>query len=108
MTSAILYQFVTQVPTSPWPAHISLVRSEVAKGCFSRHEMTEYFGGMARYVDRKNEEEWIGVWGAKKASKFRRLLRERGTTLIVVKSTPVNLRLKVAYYGRPLDSKKPS
>ena len=108
MATAILYQFVTDVPTSRWPAHISLARKEIVTDCFSRSEMSDLFGGLARYEDKKTGEEWIGVWGARKASKFRRLLREHGTTLIVVKSIPTKLRMKVAYYGHPLDSKRRS
>ena len=108
MTSAILYQFVTDVPTSSWPAHISLARKKIVVDCFSRENFSELFGGLVRYEDKMTGEEWWGVWGARKASKFKRLLREHGTTLIVVKSVPSNLRMKAASYGRPLDSKGPS
>jgi hypothetical protein len=108
MTSAIVYQFVTTVPTSATSAHVSLARKEVVDRCFSHSEMGELFGGLARYEDTKTGEEWIGVWSARKASKFRRLLRERGTILVLVKSAPSNFRLKAAYSGRPLDSKRRS
>lgn len=108
MTGEVLYQFATYVPTSRSLTNISIVRSSVAKACFSRTEMTDLFGGLAKYEHKKTGEEWIGVWSNRKASKFRRLLRERGVTLMVVKSIPSGLRLKVAYYGRPLDSSKRS
>jgi hypothetical protein len=108
MAVITLYQFVADVPSSRWPAHISVARAVDVYECFSRSELSDNFGGMARYENKRTGEEWLGIWGARKASKFRRLFRERGATLIIVKSNPSMLRLKTAYYGRPLDSKKRS
>jgi hypothetical protein len=108
MTSAVLYQFRDNVPTSHWPAHISLARKNIVNEFFSRSEMTDLFGGLVVYEDTKTGEQWWGVWGGRKASKFRRLLRERGAALILVKSVPSTFRMKTASYGRPLDTKRSS
>jgi hypothetical protein len=101
MPTTTLYQFLEAVPTSRSPANISIARAADVYDSFSRDELSKLFGGMARYENKKTKEEWIGIWGTRKASKFRRLLREHGWTIIAVKSKPANLRLKVAYYGNP-------
>lgn len=105
MPVTTLYHFIENVPSSRWPAHISIVRAVDVYASFSRTELSDIFGGMARYVNDKTGEEWIGIWSARKASKFRRLLRERGWVIVIVKSRPVGLHMKTAFYGRRSDAK---
>ena len=50
------------------------------------------FFGYALYQD-PNKTEYIGVWGARNASKFRRLLRERGVQVIIHREPPPEIRL---------------
>jgi len=57
-------------------------------------ELSGTFGGYAVYRNDATEEEFVGVWGHRKASAFRHLLRERGATITVVKERPDGLRLK--------------
>lgn len=50
------------------------------------------FFGYALYRD-PNETEYIGVWGARNASKLRRLLRECGAQVIIHRESPPEVRL---------------
>ena len=63
---------------------------------FISKEETEWaFSGHAVYR-RWPWKTYIGVWGRKNASRFRRFLRERGAELTIHRDAPPNLRL--AYY----------
>ena len=50
------------------------------------------FFGYALYRD-PDETEYTGVWGARNASKLRRLLRERGARVTIHRETPPGIRL---------------
>lgn len=51
------------------------------------------FGGhIGRLVGRS---EYLGVWGARKVSRFRRILRERGATIRVLGGEPRAVRLVI-------------
>ncbi|HEU0097142.1 MAG TPA: hypothetical protein VFQ67_00070 [Allosphingosinicella sp.] len=45
------------------------------------------FGGAVFYRDDR-ERELIGVWGRRKASRLRRLLREKGAEIVVHRASP--------------------
>ncbi len=51
----------------------------------SYHEMSEQFGGYALMRDRGTDKYYLGIWGKKKVPRFRRLLRERGAQLVLVR-----------------------
>ena len=93
--TAILYQFMAYVPTTRWPAHVSIAPASIVDVHFTPEEMAAQFGGRLKYRHVVTGEDWIGVWGARKASQFRRLLREAGATFQVEKSDgePDGLRL---------------
>jgi hypothetical protein len=46
------------------------------------------FGGAAFFRDNATGEGYLGVWGARKASRFRRRLREAGVVFGVVRDLP--------------------
>lgn len=58
-------------------------------------ELKAVYGGYALYVIDDDASEYVGVWGTRKASRFRQLLRARGATLDLVERQPTNMRLKV-------------
>jgi hypothetical protein len=65
---AILYQFMAFVPTTRWPAHVSLAPASIVDAHFTQEEMATQFGGRLKYRHTVTGEDWIGVWGARKAS----------------------------------------
>jgi hypothetical protein len=52
------------------------------------------FSGAAIYTNDATKQDFIGVWGARNAPKFRRLLREHGAEIVVHQSPPPNARLR--------------
>lgn len=46
------------------------------------------FGGYAYYGAKGSNDRYLGVWGQRNASRFRRLLREHGYTLKIALSRP--------------------
>ena len=58
----------------------------------SKHEVSKAFGGCAVYR-RSLWTTYVGVWGDRNGSRFRRFLRERGSELAIHKEAPANARL---------------
>ena len=58
----------------------------------SKSEVSRAFGGCAVYR-RSLWTTFVGVWGDRNASRFRRFLRERGAELAIHKEAPTNARL---------------
>jgi hypothetical protein len=50
--------------------------------------MAAQFGGAAVFRDDDNDEYYLGVWGARKAARFRTVLRKAGIEVEVIKSAP--------------------
>ncbi len=77
-------------------------RGEATNVCVVRREHTEHvlplseldavFRGYVLY-EAEDGAEFVGVWGGRNASRLRRLLRERGASLQVRRSSP-EARLK--------------
>ena len=59
---------------------------------FPKKEIAWAFSGHAVYR-RWPWKAYVGVWGKKNASRFRRFLRERGAELVIHHDEPTNLRL---------------
>jgi hypothetical protein len=62
------------------------------KRFMSTREVSRAFGGCAVYR-RTLWKTYIGVWGERNGSRFRRFLRERGAELNIHKEAPANTRL---------------
>ena len=71
-----------------------------------KDEVAHAFSGCVTYRRWEVGRSWflrlirrnyVGVWGRKNGSRFRRFLRERGAELITERSEPSHLRL--AYYS---------
>jgi hypothetical protein len=56
----------------------------------STDEFKNLFGGYATYT-QAHGTRFIGVWGARKAARFRRLLRERGAEVFMRRDFPCGL-----------------
>lgn len=52
------------------------------------------FTGQAVYTNDETNQDYVGVWGKREASRFRRLLRERGADLLVHRVPPPGVRLR--------------
>jgi hypothetical protein len=61
----------------------------------TQDELTELFGGYILYVDRTTGAEFLGIWGARKTSAFRNLLRGRDLIVEIKRQKPGNLRVKL-------------
>ena len=59
------------------------------------NELKADFGGYAIYVIDEYALEFAGVWGARKAVRFRQILQERGATLDIVEQKLPDMRLKI-------------
>ena len=62
----------------------------------SKKEVSWAFSGCATYR-RWPWKTYVGVWGRKNASRFRRFLRERGAEIAINREAPEGVRL--AYYS---------
>ena len=62
------------------------------KRFISKREISQAFGGCAVYR-RRLWDAYVGVWGDRNGSRFRRFLRERGAELTIHKEAPTNMRL---------------
>ncbi len=65
---------------------------------FTRSELCELFGGYVVSVSPYRSGQFLGVWGRRNASRFRRMLRERGAVFDISRDAP-ELRLKVLASG---------
>lgn len=68
-------------------------RSSFIGQFFNKDELMALFGGFCLSEDAAGEE-YLGVWGRRRCSHFRRLLRERGADFVLVPREP-ELRLRV-------------
>jgi len=58
--------------------------------------LSAVFGGVAVYRDDKSGAYYLGVWGARKAAKFRSALRRSGLEVETVKAPPPG---RLAWYS---------
>ena len=70
------------------------------KAFIKKSEMGSLFSGYVVFRDRPWPwgQSYIGVWGERNASKFRRLLRERGANVQIVEHAPEGAR--IAYFTK--------
>lgn len=61
----------------------------------TRHVEDE-FQGSVLYRNDKTKQDYLGVWGARNASRLRGLLRERGFDLTIERKFPHGARLRSA------------
>jgi len=59
-----------------------------------RGQVQTLFRGAAVYTNDATKQDYIGVWGVRKASRLRRLLREHGAELVIHAEAPPKARLR--------------
>ncbi len=69
-------------------------------------QLENLFFGSTTYRNDTTEEEYLGVWGERNASRFRQLLRDRGIEIQVQKARPATARRKLKL-TRPGQRTKP-
>ena len=70
-------------------------KREFVERFIRRAEFGSLFGGYILSRDSRSEQEYLGVWGARKASRFRSLLRERGASFSIERYDTPPFRPKV-------------
>jgi hypothetical protein len=60
---------------------------------FSPRQFIQQFGGYLFYSDTETKQIYIGVWGARKVSRFRRLMREGGISYDLKLELPTSFRV---------------
>jgi hypothetical protein len=71
-------------------AHFCIGPKAFVEAHFPRAELTQAMGGWATFT--RGDETWLGVWGARKTSRFRRILRERGAVFTLERKLPRGIR----------------
>jgi hypothetical protein len=71
---------------------VCIVPRRAMKRFMSKSEVSRSFGGCAVYR-RSLWNTYVGVWGDRNGSRFRRFLRERGAELAIHKEPPAKARL---------------
>ena len=100
LRAPILYHFTTSMRGPTTNCHVSIAPIELVGIFFTRDQLSATFGGWIAYRDKNTGADWIGVWGERKASRFRRLLRERGAIFRLAKSPPESLALRLRVTGQ--------
>jgi hypothetical protein len=57
-------------------------------GLHSTQVLSQIFGGAAIYRDERSGRQYLGAWGARKASRFRTMLQRRIGLLEIVRAAP--------------------
>src|SRR5260370_3736021 len=57
-------------------------------GIYESDGLSAAFGGSVVFCDPETRDTYLGVWGARNASRFRNTFRQRGATLEIVREPP--------------------
>jgi hypothetical protein len=85
---------------------VTLTASEASLSAYIRRDEFEtLFGGEMLLTDPSGGSEFIGVWGRKAISEFKRTLRDRGTEFAVLPADASNRVVKsYSQYYRQIES----
>ncbi len=67
---------------------------DAVEACLGQGEVQILFRGAAIYTNDATKQDYIGVWGVRKASRLRRLLRECGAEVVIHAGPPPEARLR--------------
>lgn len=70
------------------------------EAALGRGQMEVLLRGGAVYTDNATKLDYIGVWGVRSASRFRRFLRECGFEIVIDRQRPPNVRLRYFTHHR--------
>jgi len=65
-------------------------------GIYDSDGLNDAFGGSVVYRDPDTSSFFLGVWGARNASRFRNVFRQRGMTVEILREPPP---AAIAVYG---------
>src|SRR5690242_985911 len=74
-------------------AVVCVIDRQIADERLGVDRLKTLFGGCAVYTT-PGGQDFIGVWGARNASRYRRFLRERGATIVIMRGRPQYARLR--------------
>ena len=77
------------------------------EAALGRGQLEALFQGGAVYTDVAIKLDYIGVWGARNASRLRRFLRERGFEIVIDRGRPPNARLRYFMHRRHQPRRSP-
>ena len=96
--TATLYEYRSGLHRPGSESVVIQGRAEFIERFIPRRELHRLFGGSIRSRDEA-EQEYLGVWGARRASRFRRILRERGAAFTVERCDRPPFRPRVLSRG---------
>jgi hypothetical protein len=105
MNPLTVYLFLDRV-SKGGEAIICVAEKSEIYPAIDRREIEGLFAGSILYKDDRRNKDYLGVWGARNASRLRRLLRERGFDLAIERKRPAGIRLGVIkkIYAQQIDS----
>jgi hypothetical protein len=62
------------------------------------------FKGFVVYTSNATKQDYVGVWGRRHSSRFRRMLREHEPSLTISRARPADVRLR--FYSAMLPAKR--
>jgi hypothetical protein len=93
MTSPMaVYLFRDSLPSGSNTV-VCVGEKERIETAFGGGQLAVLFKGEAIYRNDTSNRSYLGVWGARNASRLRRLLREQGVELLIKRTRPPNTRL---------------
>jgi len=91
----VVYEFPEALKTRQSLRTVCIAHQEIIQGKLSKDEPIAEFGGCISYIDDANGAEYLGVWGARNAGRFRSILKRRGAEFSVQHTRPISVRLKI-------------
>ena len=90
-----VYLFLDVNPRTAGQTRVCLAEKQSLEAALGDQGVQRLFHGGIVYV-KKIGQTYLGVWGARNASRLRRLLRERGSEVTVQRVRPKNVVLRSA------------
>jgi hypothetical protein len=86
------YQFRSALHTDGRVESVmGLLEAGEMSSILSIRELETEFGGYIKFYNRSHDRTYLSVWGSRKVSRLRRLLRERGLSIAIVNRLPVSI-----------------
>jgi hypothetical protein len=89
----VVYLFRDSLPSRSNTV-VCVGEKERIEAAFGGGQLAVLFKGEAVYSNDTINRTYLGVWGARNASRLRRLLQEHGVELLVKRTRPPNTRLR--------------
>ena len=106
MLKMALYEFLEPFRDQESPRIVCVGPREAIEPIWPLDQIKEAFGGCLVFGG-EGGEEFVGVWGARNAGRFRRQLRERGADFTLSKERSSGLRMRSRSVVLPRRAKPP-